>query len=136
MRLAARHFGLLVRSFFVLVIVRIALYVTSYHRIARHVRVKDRDANGCRPVYLIVWAVEHASKLVPRANCLTRALALQYLLGRDGHGSIMRVGVSQSSGASFEAHAWVLHDNMVIIGGTSAEIARYTPIVDLAAEAQ
>lgn len=134
--MAARHFGLLVRSFLVLVIVRIALYVTSYQRISKHVRVKGSGANACRPVYLIVWAVEHASKVVPRANCLTRALALQYLLGRYGHASMMRVGVSQSSGGSFEAHAWVLHDHTVIIGGTPEEISRYTPIVDLAAEAQ
>lgn len=133
-RLAARHAGLLMHSFVLLAAVRIALYTTTYHRIAKYVRVDNLGPEGRRPVYLIVWAIEHASRMVPRANCLTRALVLQYLLGRNGHGSIIRVGVAQSDVAVFEAHAWVLYEGGVIMGGTAEEISRYTPIVDLAAD--
>ncbi len=41
------------------------------------------------------WAVTVASRYVPKATCLTQALAAQVLLGRHGHRAQLRVGVGR-----------------------------------------
>ncbi len=128
--LLRRHWWLLIHSFAVLVIVRIALYLTTYRRIATHIVLRPHDGVERDPVYLLQWSVQHASRIVPQANCLTRALALQYMLARASHSSIMRVGVAQSLDKGFEAHAWILRGGKVLIGGNEEDITRFTPIAD------
>jgi hypothetical protein len=89
-----------------------------------------------RPDYLIVWGVVHAARYVPGASCLPQALALHYLLGRHGYPSMVRVGVANSPDKGFEAHAWVIRDGVVLIGGDTEELTRFTPIVDLVPESK
>lgn len=79
----------------------------------------------------MAWAVAHASRVVPAASCLTRALALQYLLARVGQNCVIRVGVAQSPEKGFQAHAWVLQGETVLIGGSEEDLSRFTPMVDL-----
>lgn len=83
------------------------------------------------PLEVFSWAVHQGSKLVPRATCLTRALALQYLLARAGINSLVRVGVAGHHDGSFEAHAWLVANDRVLIGGDDEEISRFSPIADL-----
>jgi hypothetical protein len=132
--LAARHRWLLLTCFAVIVVVRVALCLTTYKRIAASIAVRDPQPEASRPDYLIVWGVIHAARFVPRASCLTQALAVQYLLGRNGDASVIRVGVANSPDRGFEAHAWVIKDGRVLIGGDNEEVARFTPIVDLKPE--
>lgn len=46
-------------------------------------------------------------------NCLSRSLALLWLLRRNGHGADLRLGVSLDGG-TFAAHAWVELDGRVL----------------------
>jgi hypothetical protein len=125
------HFGLLSISALVLLLVRVAQYFTSYQKLAGLIVVRPQSGALEKPVLLIVWAVARVSTIVPKANCLTRALALQYLLGRYGHESIIRIGVADGPPKGFEAHAWVLYRNEAIIGHLNEDITRFTPITDL-----
>ncbi len=54
--------------------------------------------------------VEMAGRVVPYSStCLTRSLALVWLLGRRGVRSELRIGV-RTADDGFESHAWVEHE--------------------------
>ena len=64
-------------------------------------------------------AIEIAARRIPRATCLTQAIAAQLLLARYGNASTLRLGVLTSSG-QFKAHAWVEHNGGIVIGDVPA----------------
>jgi hypothetical protein len=74
------------------------------------------------PAARIAWAIGVASRYVPRATCLVRALAGRRLLAAHGHRAQLRIGVARSAG--FEAHAWLEYNGRVLIGG--GDLDRYT----------
>ena|SRR5687768_6598334 len=79
-----------------------------------------RGAAGARRIERIervVRGVNRASRRVRGATCLTRALAVQALLGFTGVSSLVRYGVGRDANGGFRAHAWVECDGRVIIGG-------------------
>ena len=69
---------------------------------------------------------------MPRATCLTQALALRSLLAADGRPSALRLGVARER-RGFEAHAWLESEGRILIGG--GDVQRYTPLPTLAREA-
>jgi hypothetical protein len=73
-----------------------------------------------------VWAVQSAARRVPRATCLTQALALQSLLAAAGHASSLRIGVAREDGGRFEAHAWLESGGRILIGAGGSE--RFTAL--------
>lgn len=92
-------------------------------------RVVPRTDAGL-PMSLLSWAVVRTATVVPGATCMTQALALRYLAAREGHSCTIRIGVKHESGKPFEAHAWVVHHGMIIIGGQKERIDEFSPIVD------
>ena len=74
----------------------------------------------------VAWAVRRVSRAVPRATCLTQALAAQILLSRRGYASRLRIGVARAPGARLRAHAWLESDGLIVIGGAGVEA--YTPL--------
>ena len=96
------------------VVVRLARGPTGSHR-------TDRCS-----VDRVVWVVSVASQYVPRATCLTQALAAQILLGRDGHPTQLRVGVAKSEEGRLEAHAWLENQGKVIVGG--GDLSHFTSL--------
>ena len=83
-----------------------------------------------------VWrrahAIGRAARFVPRASCLTQALALQSVLSGCGEVCSLVLGVDKSAkpGAkiNFEAHAWIEWQGRVIIGGN---IERWKPLLTI-----
>jgi hypothetical protein len=76
--------------------------------------------NGTAALDRIVWAGEVASRRIPRATCLSRALTLQRLLAKNGHGSELRIGVEKNN-EGFGAHAWLVHGTEILIGASQVE---------------
>jgi len=75
----------------------------------------------------IAWAVQAASLRVPgAANCLVRALACEYLLGRYGYASELKIGASRNEAGEFAAHAWLESQGRVLVG--NFELERYVPL--------
>lgn len=65
----------------------------------------------------IIRAVERASRYVlARRTCLTRAIVAREMLARHGYPSELRIGVRRGADGKFEAHAWLVRDNLIIIG--------------------
>jgi hypothetical protein len=73
----------------------------------------------------VAWAVQTATRAVPRATCLAQALAADAMLRRTGRAPTLRIGVAKE-GASLEAHAWLELDGAVLVG--DHDLHRYTPL--------
>lgn len=56
-----------------------------------------------------------ASRYVPRATCLVQALAGYILFSQYGFNTSIKIGVLTENG-EFEAHAWLEHDEKVVLG--------------------
>src|SRR5436305_1464018 len=68
-----------------------------------------------------VTAIERAGRWVPGSTCLTKSVALAWLLRRQGIAAVVRVGVKTDIAATtndaFEAHAWVEYDGVALGDG-------------------
>ena len=65
----------------------------------------------------IAWSVTTAARYIPRATCLTQALAAQWLHTRAGCATRLRLGVTRGADGVFRAHAWLERDGRVVVGG-------------------
>ena len=135
-RLSAPERFLLVRATALLVIVRTALWLLPFKTLQRS---SAKLAQIFAPSHKenlfsterVVWAVEVASRYVPRVTCLTQALAAQTMLRLGGIPTSLRIGVAKGTG-SFEAHAWLESGGKILIGGAEAA-QRYTQLVSFGA---
>lgn len=84
----------------------------------------SRLGSGARPIDRVVWATSLAIKL-NGTSCLAACLALQRLLGRNGHRCEIRIGVTKQDGSP-TAHAWVVCDGKVLLDTDDHSI--YTPL--------
>lgn len=102
--------------------VRVALWILPSRTILSIVRrsalASRAEATHPRvPASLIVWAVEAASRRIPRATCLTQAIAAQFLLRCFGQGAQICFGVAHASTGTFRAHAWLECEGRPVLGG-------------------
>lgn len=133
-----RDQAFVLKSLGVVLAVRVALSTIGYRRLKTV--LPTTPAAGAAPeagspppraVARVAWAVTLASRFVPRATCLTQALAGQVLLAREGYPSTIRVGARQSEAGEFLAHAWLLCGPTVVLGGLAGDLDRFAPLVDL-----
>lgn len=126
-RITPRRGALLALSAILLLHTRLALWLLPWPRLLARVD----PAIGAFPsrfsVAELEWAVRAASRLVPRATCLTQALTLNHLLHRAGRASLVRIGVARRSG-QFAAHAWVEHGGTPLLSRAD-EIEQYVPVL-------
>ena len=78
----------------------------------------------------IIRAVVSVSSRVPRATCLTQALAASILLPRYGHDATLRVGVAKDGRGRLRAHAWLESNGAAILGEPPpGEFHAFPPLV-------
>jgi hypothetical protein len=127
---------LLIRAVTLLAVVRIALWLVPF-KILQQISAKlvRTYATPLRESHFstdrVVWAVQVASRYVPRATCLTQALAAQALLGFGGIPASVQIGVAKEMG-NFEAHAWLESGGKILMGGAEAA-QRYTQLLSFSA---
>jgi Transglutaminase-like superfamily len=113
---------LLLKTFMVVALIRLWLWSLPFKRLMREVEnhtTHSKQGFDYSP-QRIAQAVRVMSRYVPRATCLTQALAVQWLLADVGHASQLRLGVHKDL-ADFKAHAWLEMDGQVIIGDEGLE---------------
>ena len=82
----------------------------------RHMVSEQEVADVC-------WAANAiGARLLGSRPCLTQALALQFLLWRRGIDTELRIGVDKDENGQLLAHAWVVRDGKVLIGGHLSEM--------------
>lgn len=133
LRVFKQHTGLLIASGVVVLKVRVMLTFSSYRSVLKEIESAEISThfNKHRDSSLLVWAVERSARLVPAASCLTKALALRWLLAKSGQECTIRIGVAKSAEGSVEAHAWVIQNEKVLIGGENSEHIKFVPLVDI-----
>lgn len=67
----------------------------------------------------VVWAVETASRYLPGSTCYLQALTGKILLARAGCPAQIQVGVRKDEQGRVQAHAWLVSQGEVIIGGVA-----------------
>jgi hypothetical protein len=113
--------GLFARAYPLVWAIRIALWLVSFQKLYSWTKAARKGKIGDQPldsksVYKIVWAVEAAARRVPKATCLTQALATQIMLGRRGHQTTLQLGVKKDPNGRFDAHAWIERNGLILIG--------------------
>jgi hypothetical protein len=112
---------LFLQAYVLVLSVRTALWILPFAKLYKWT-IRFREGRiGDKPlppaaVYKIVWAVSAAARRVPRATCLTQALATQIMLGRRGHRTTLQLGIMKSEAGKMDAHAWLERDGKVLIG--------------------
>jgi hypothetical protein len=98
-------------------LVRIALWILPFRVVHRAVAARSARSNsGSHSIDDITWAVTAAARRVPRASCLTQALAGMLLLAANGHPALLRVGVAKKEDGGLRAHAWIDSGGETILG--------------------
>jgi hypothetical protein len=109
---------LTVRSAAVLGIAAVALRIFGVNRMLR-IASRPVGARTKNVIGDVVSAVERAGRYVPGATCLTRALALAWMLRGLGVAAAVRIGVRAAD--RFEAHAWVECDGVAVTDPSDPE---------------
>jgi len=121
---------ILIKAFFLLLTVRIMLWILPFsfiQKITRRLTDVSEDMTSEISIEKLTWAIRVMSIYTPGATCLTRAIAAQILLARYNYSSSIRIGVSKND-EEFEAHAWLEKDGGIILGESETQ---YTPIMDM-----
>lgn len=99
--------------------VRLGLTLLSYNRVRSLVtRLDARQCASMGELRRVAWGVAAAARFVPYATCLTQALSGQYILARQGNESTIRIGIERGTGEQLKAHAWLVSDNHIVLGGS------------------
>jgi hypothetical protein len=124
--LRPRELALLTLAFLLLARMRIALWLLPWRRVLA-LLPGDVAPAATVPVERLEHAIRAASHFVPRATCLTQALALNALLSRCGYPSRVRIGVATDHGR-FAAHAWVECGGFTLLS-SAADVEQYAPLL-------
>lgn len=112
--------------------VRLCLTLLSYRRMRSWFPVTPaQGVPTASELRRVAWGVRNAARLVPRASCLTQALSGQFILARRGKSSQVRIGVARDDEGRFVAHAWLVSDDRIVLGGAEENIRGFTPLTDL-----
>lgn len=61
-----------------------------------------------------------------KSDCLVQAVAAQHWLAANNMQSEIQIGADLSSGGVFDAHAWLIYKDAIIVGG---EVSRFKVLV-------
>jgi hypothetical protein len=114
-------YALLLIAVPLVMVVRLILWLFPSHRILRALSRVDSVTEAPIPrrarATSIVWAIESASRRIPRATCLTQAIAGKLLLRWFGYEAKLCLGVAPTAGGGLRAHAWLEREGLPILGG-------------------
>jgi hypothetical protein len=121
LRLPPADRRLFLRAWLLLLAVRLGLWLApfryQYQFWRRLIAMAPGVPSAADTADHIAWAVPLAARYVPRATCLTQALAMQIMLCHEGAPGELRLGVARDEAGRLTAHAWVEHAGQVLIGG-------------------
>ncbi len=76
----------------------------------------------------VIWAIEAGGRRLARVStCLVRAIVAELALSSPERPLRLSIGVRRAPGGDLRAHAWVAHDDRILVGGSVAD--EYVPLV-------
>ena len=131
---ALRRSGLVLEAFVLLRMTRLGLRLCRFQRIRRilafvAICARRLTRRKISPAVL-VWALETAKRSNSSpGNCLTEALTAEVLFKQFGYEPVLCIGAAKRNG-KFAAHAWLEHDQVVMVGGPEAHIREFSRFQD------
>jgi Transglutaminase-like superfamily len=130
-RLSSSDRKLLMKAIVLLWVVRIGLWLLPFQRLQNLLawttgNITVASEPDTELVQKITLSVKRMSRYVPVSTCLARALVTVALLEEAGLPASLRIGVARSDARKLEAHAWVESNGKVVIGGSHADLSRFT----------
>lgn len=121
LQLATTDKLLILKSFFLVLAIRILLWLVPVKLLQSLFTWNleengDMSASDWAKIISIVRSVKAVSRFVPRATCLTQALAASLLIRRSGQRSNLKIGVAKDDKSRLIAHAWLEKDGRIILG--------------------
>lgn len=125
-RLGLRQWGALAVAAPTVVTVRCALWLLPASAIVQFVSRLRRQSGSTASTSItsaptMIWAIEAVARRIPRATCLTQAIAAKLLLDWLGERVQLCLGVARSPDGAFRAHAWLERDGRALLGGAGIE---------------
>ena len=123
---------MLLRAAGLVAVVRLALWFLPFS-LVRRMAGAERTKLQCLALISprrLSWAIQASARRIPKASCLTQALALQILLTQTGKSGRVHIGVAKDTTRGFEAHAWLEHQGEILVGN-NGELGRYAQILAL-----
>jgi len=126
---------LLLQAAFLVGLTRIGLSTLQFRAVQRLLaglaQVPRPSRKGRQPsVDRLVWSVVATAGYMPRATCLTQALAAHVLLRWYRYPSSVHIGVTRGQPGQLRGHAWLESRGRIILGGQ--DFAQYTRLVGVA----
>ncbi|MEN6552689.1 MAG: lasso peptide biosynthesis B2 protein [Methanobacterium sp.] len=110
------------QSLFWVLCVRLMIWIFPFHQVQKRVQKKsssssrkDSKPDPGVPIHRIRFMIQMAARYVPSSTCLVQALAGHILFSKYGYTTLIKIGVLNQDG-QFEAHAWLEHDDDVVLG--------------------
>ena len=101
LRLPPADRALAIRAAGWLIAARIALWTLPFARVQQLVAQAGRRTGTPGPAPgRLAWAVETTARSIPKASCLTQALAAQVMLERAGERPELKIGVATDKGCT------------------------------------
>jgi len=117
---------ILIRVLLVVGVARATLWLLPIETVRKLVARATKGTAG-HSLKQLIWAVRTVSRYLPGATCLTQALAAQALLARSGYPSQVEIGVTKDESSRLRAHAWVVSQGEIVLGGQ--QIEQYNPLM-------
>ena len=120
-RLSSIEQRVLVKSAFLLVAVRLGLFIFPFRallNLLERAKSESREESNVSGMTSdrIAWAVVVASRYIPFTKCLTQALVAQILFAQYGYAAHLRIGVKKDGRKRLKAHAWVESQGRIVVG--------------------
>lgn len=121
---------LLLESLSLMLLIRISLWIFPFGWLRRCLERFESSRGDHKEVDWqvineVIRAIRTSSRLVPKATCLTQALATRTLLRLRAQDSQLRIGVDKDAEDLLTGHAWVEIDGRIIVGKVPRQ-ERYT----------
>jgi hypothetical protein len=70
----------------------------------------------------IAWAIEATGRrLGQRSTCLIRALVAELVMNAQEGPMTLTIGVRRTAAGAFHAHAWLVQEDLILVGATTDE---------------
>lgn len=118
-RLPSREKLVAIQSLYWVFIIRIMIWIFPFYSVQKRVQKiagnSNPHINHSMSMSRLRLMIVVAARYVPRATCLVQALAGFILFSRYDYSTSIKIGVLNENG-EFEAHAWLEHDDIVVLG--------------------
>lgn len=81
-----------------------------------------------------LWVEELGRLLLGEDSCFPQALTGQLLFNRLGLNPCIQIGVMKEVDGRLRAHAWVIVDGEVVIGGPISQVQKFIPLGDFSSD--